>query len=389
MLAITRLAPCIAQFATTPVTGRMHADCTMQLHGPSDEKALNSELLFKGLLLVVAIGYGSNFPVGRLMNEDLPASAVTSGRFALAAIALSPFIPRLKPALIGPALLTGLCDSLGYCAQSIALVDTPAAKVSFLGALTVVIVPCLEAAFDGRRLGFVSAPQVWLAAGLVLAGVGFLELGGSAEALTGGVAPGDIWALIQACGFATSFWLIGRLIGGDATAGGDDSSADQVLPLTAINIATVAMIAACWAVADGCGLGPLAGSSTAGWLLDEPSRTAFTLPGALLGPVGLGILWSGLATTALVRIGETAGLSRVRQSDAAIIIATEPLWAALFGLLLLGESLGRNGLVGGILVVCACLVSSADAQAMRDLLRLTPSVVEPKEDETRADRRRN
>mgnify|MGYP001280006393 FL=1 len=124
------------------------------------------------------------------MNEALPAAASTSGRFFLATLAyathawtprladlrqvcyiltvralrldrLSPFIPRLDRRLIVPAVVTGLCDGVGYSAQSLALCDTPAAKVSFLGALTVVVVPCLSAALDGKRLGITSAPQVY------------------------------------------------------------------------------------------------------------------------------------------------------------------------------------------------------------------------------------
>ena len=122
------------------------------------------------------------------MNEALPAAASTSGRFFLATLAymphwprtpdyqtsdrsailtgrashrLSPFIPRLDRRLIVPAVVTGLCDGVGYSAQSLALCDTPAAKVSFLGALTVVVVPCLSAALDGKRLGIASAPQVY------------------------------------------------------------------------------------------------------------------------------------------------------------------------------------------------------------------------------------
>uniref|UniRef100_A0A6V2LNR6 EamA domain-containing protein n=1 Tax=Emiliania huxleyi TaxID=2903 RepID=A0A6V2LNR6_EMIHU len=132
---------------------------------------------FKLLLLAVAVGYGTNFPVGRLMNEALPAAASTSGRFLLAALALSPFISRLDRRLIWPAVATGLCDGVGYSAQSLALCDTAAAKVSFLGALTVVVVPCLSAALDGKRLGLASAPQV----------LGWVQLAGMGACLASSV----------------------------------------------------------------------------------------------------------------------------------------------------------------------------------------------------------
>ena len=77
------------------------------------------------------------------MNEALPASASTSARMLIAALALSPFLLQLKPNLRSRALLCGCFTALGYISQSISLVDTPAATVAFLGALTVVICPLL------------------------------------------------------------------------------------------------------------------------------------------------------------------------------------------------------------------------------------------------------
>ena len=90
-------------------------------------------------------------------------------------------------------------------------------------------------------------------------------------------------SMLQALGFGTSFYLIGRLI-----SDGDGSGADQILPVTAVNIAMVAAFSGVWALLDGCGIGPLAASASAGWLLDEPSREAFALPGALFGDNGAG-----------------------------------------------------------------------------------------------------
>ena len=87
----------------------------------------------RALLLICSVLYGTNFPLGRLMNDALPASAATSTRMALASVALSPFLLQLKPSLRQTAALCGTFTALGYISQSIALVDTPAATVSFLG----------------------------------------------------------------------------------------------------------------------------------------------------------------------------------------------------------------------------------------------------------------
>ena len=58
-----------------------------------------------------------------------------------------------------------------------------------------------------------------------------------------------------------------------------------------------------------------------------------------------------------------------------MIVATEPLWASLFGLLLLGESLDQRSVVGGALVVAACVVSSLEPSTVRAVLPFgVPSV---------------
>ena len=99
----------------------------------------------------------------------------------------------------------------------------PAATVAFLGALTVVVCPSLEATLDGRKLGFSDAPQVWLAAGLALAGVAVLELSDLlAPGAAAGSFAGDAWSVLQAVGFGTSFYLIERMMAGQA------ESSDQV-----------------------------------------------------------------------------------------------------------------------------------------------------------------
>ena len=327
----------------------------------------------RAILLAVAIGYGTNFPVGRLMNDALPAAASTSDRFALAALALSPYIPRLRRSLIVPCLLSGILDAVGYCAQSLALVDTPAARVSFLGAFTVVWIPVLSAVFGGRRLGFGSAPQLWIAAALCLAGIGCLELGGLTAGGVSGMAilPGDLWAVVQAIGFGSSFYLIERMMAAKPQDGDDEDAEAQTLPITAVNLACVAAFSAAWALLDGYSVGPFAEASSSGWLLVESSRLASALPGALFMPIGPCILWTGLVTTAAVRVGETTGLGRVAASDAALIVATEPLWASIFGVLLLSEGLEANDLIGGALVVAAPLVSTAEPAAMRRFLGMS------------------
>uniref|UniRef100_A0A7S3EU27 EamA domain-containing protein n=1 Tax=Haptolina ericina TaxID=156174 RepID=A0A7S3EU27_9EUKA len=152
---------------------------------------------------------------------------------------------------------------------------------------------------------------------------------------------------------------------------------DQALPITATICAVVAAFAAVWALLDGFALGPFDELPTSGWLLDETSRATYSLPGVLAGPMCLSALWTGFATTALTRVGETTALTKVDAVTGQTITATEPLWAAAFGVLLCGETMDSSALIGGSLVVLACLVSAAEPERLRQLWRQLASPILP------------
>ena len=107
------------------------------------DMVLNSYLGPRALLAAASILYGTNFPLGAIMNDNLPPSAATAARFVLASVALSPFVFKLSPKLTWLALLCGCSTALGYITQSLALVDVSPATVAFLGAATVVVCPTL------------------------------------------------------------------------------------------------------------------------------------------------------------------------------------------------------------------------------------------------------
>jgi len=112
-------------------------------------------------------------------QDTLPASAATSGRLILAALALSPFLFQLKPELIKNALIGGSFVALGYLSQSVALLDVPAGTVGFIGGLVVIITPLVNYVLNkDAKLAWKDAPQTWLAAVICLIGVATIELGG-------------------------------------------------------------------------------------------------------------------------------------------------------------------------------------------------------------------
>ena len=362
---------CVVAEEESPEICYLNEDMTEVVCEPSPENVVEPGLSVaylwpRALLLICSVLYGTNFPLGRLMNDALPASAATSTRMMLASVALSPFLFQLKPSLRGTAALCGTFTALGYISQSIALVDTPAATVSFLGALVVIVCPALAVAVDKKKMGFADAPQTWIAAITCLVGVGVLELGG--EGGLGDVGWGDVWSVLQAVGFGTSFFITERMMAKEPS---------QALPITAMQCAMSAAFAGVWACLDGIGFmdGILAfGSPHGAWLLDETTKTTFTLPGLFFTDgfrnVALAAAFTGFITTAGNRVGETVALGKLSSSEASVLLATEPLWAAVFASFLINEQLSLWHGVGGALIVAACVATAIDPAWLREKLQI-------------------
>lgn len=288
------------------------------------------------ILALVAILYGTNFPLGAIMNDNLPASAATSARMVLASLVLSPFLFQLKPSLRGQVLVGGAFVSMGYISQSVALIDTSPALVSFLGSATVLVCPFLQWLIDKKPMGIKDAPQTWLAAALCLAGVAALELFDSntnafSLTLISKLGTGDALSLVQAVGFGTSVFLSEKMM---------KMEPDQALPITAGLVSVTAFFAMLWCFSDGWMIQP-------GWFMDANMRT-----------VALAVLWTGILSTSLNFYIEITALGRVPSSEASVILATEPLWASLFAAILFHEQFGTSDYIGGLLMILACLVNT-------------------------------
>ena len=145
---------------------------------------------------------------------------------------------------------------------------------------------------------------------------------------------------------------------------------DQALSITAAQVSVTALIAALWALCDGYGIGPFSGH----WLID--GRETAALPGLFLfgaddarRSVALAAAWTGLVTTAMNRVAETVALGKVSSSEASVLLATEPLWAAAFGALLIGEALDGADYAGGALICLACVTAASDKRSVEKFLR--------------------
>jgi drug/metabolite transporter (DMT)-like permease len=60
-------------------------------------------------------------------------------------------------------------------------------------------------------------------------------------------------------------------------------------------------------------------------------------------------------------------------SEASVLLATEPIWAAAFAAALLGEAVGANDVAGGALIVLGCVCNAVEPQRIRDLIGIESS----------------
>ncbi|HDJ30077.1 MAG TPA: EamA family transporter [Candidatus Acetothermia bacterium] len=106
-------------------------------------------------------------------------------------------------------------------------------------------------------------------------------------------------------------------------------------------------------------VGTVAALSTVGALLFE------SLPTHLSGGLTEGILVTGVLATALALYILNRFQSYSTAAYTAIILTMEPVFAALFGAILLGETLGPLQIVGAVVIVVSTLIPKLSVRPAR------------------------
>lgn len=258
-----------------------------------------------GLLLFVTLVWGSTFVVIKESLESVPPGLFLALRFSAAALALAWVRP--VPGMFRTGLVLGLVMFLSYGSQTVGLYYTSASKGAFITALSVVLVPIFTGISGRRWLPL----RVWLAALLALGGLGLMTLTD-----VSGVNIGDLIIVGTAVTYALHLLLIDRGL-----------RKFPPLQLAAAQLWPVAVLSWLWAAPDV----------------------------GLIGQLPAGVWWSvlylALVATALVLVLQNVAQKYVPPHTAALIFVLEPVFAAVFSWLVLGEQLGLYGWLGGILVV--------------------------------------
>ncbi len=271
------------------------------------------------LLATVTVFWGATFPVVKEAVTLVPVLCFLWVRFALAALLLALLAGRGLRTLdrrgIQRGVLLGMLLFLSYLFQTFGLEITSASNAGFLTGLNVVWVPLLA----GPLLGKPAAPGA--RAGVVLAVLGLLVL---TWHWPWHLSLGD--GLVVIC----SLFVALHILGLDSLTAGYDGRA-----LAFVQIATMAVLGF---------LGSLAFEPVT-W----PRAWPATLVWALVITAVFATVYAFWIMTAFQRW--------TTPTRAALVYTLEPVFAALFAVLLAGEVLGVRALVGGALVVTGMVVA--------------------------------
>jgi len=290
-----------------------------------------------GLLLLVALIWGSTFVLVKQSVAQFPVFAFLSLRFLLAAVALLPILGQRLLSCGAETLRSGFVVGLalfgGYAFQTAGLRYTTASKAGFITGLSVVIVPLLSAALLARR------PSSSTTLGVVLCttGLGLLTLGRDLHP-----SPGDLLVLGCALCFALHIVTVGLF-----------APRNHALTLTWIQVAVVALLSAA------------ASMVTEDW------------PNHIPRTIWLSAAFTGVLATALAFGVQNAVQRSTTATHTAVIFATEPVFAAVFGLLLAGERFTSAGLLGSALILCGMLVAEMRPAAPADPMAIDRREVGP------------
>ena len=265
-------------------------------------------------LLFVASCWGVSFVVTKEALRTISPEAFMFYRFALATLALLPLAwsgGRLSRRSLRDGIVLGLLVFVGYWLQTRGLLYTTPARSSFLTGLGVVVVPLLEGAIFRTRISLAAM------LGTIAAVAGTSVLFGPGG---GGINRGDVMTIICAAGWSLHVVLAARY--------------SERTPPGALACLQVAVVA----------FGSLPMIFTAPIRLPEGF--------ALFAIIGLAVVNTALAFLLLMW-----GQARVTATEAAIVLAFEPVAAAIASVALGIDRLGTELLVGGGLIVAGMVVS--------------------------------
>jgi drug/metabolite transporter (DMT)-like permease len=272
-------------------------------------------------LLAITASWGSTFFLIHDLLDRVPVLDFLAVRFTIASVAILLVSPRavrrLSKERLRHALVLGALYGVAQILQTAGLAHTAASVSGFITGMYVVATPLFAAVLLRSRIGGLT----WLAVLVAITGLGVLTLGDVSSGLgLGGLGYGEALTLVSAMIYALHIVGLGAW-----------SNARDALGMSIVQCIVIAVICT-GAAAPG---GIVLPETTTDWL-----------------SVGYMAVFAGAAAL----LGQTWAQAHLPPTRTAIVMSMEPVFAALFAVLLGGESATSRMLLGGALVLTAMLI---------------------------------
>jgi len=321
---------------------------------------------WKGVTLFNAVCWGSSYistkaGIDALSSAGVEDAPVVFGalRFVLAALPLLPWLWKSSsPESARSSAVVGSLGAVAYAAVFVSFsYGTTGAKAAFITALQTTVVASLSS-MAAKRLNL----STFCSALLALGGVGVLEFSsGPVEATIG-----DLICMASPILIGLSWHVLGestKKFPKDAT------------PTAAIQLLCFGMLFAVWSLGELLLRHGPAGLLQGATHFPELLQTPGLLPA---------LLFSAFFGNTVTMLLSSEAMKRLKASDVSLIVASEPLWAALAAAAFLGEIFTASDMAGGFLVLAGILCNefwtSPEAEAETsevELVRLNSTAASP------------
>lgn len=268
-------------------------------------------------LLTVSIAWGTTFPLSKALFHRMSIWDLLAVRFLIAAIAMLicffPAVRRLQRRTLGRGAALGVAYGIAQIAANLGLERTPAGVAGFITGSYVVLTPICAAVILKARLGL----RAWCGAAIALTGLAVLALRGFSMGL------GEALTLAAALIYALHILVLSLV-----------STAQDAVGLAVIQILTTAAVC-------------VAAALTIQGRISLPQST-FDLTA---------MVYMGLVSGALAMIMQSWAQAHLPPSRVAIVMATEPVWAAGLSVSFLDEPFTWRLAAGGALILTALVLT--------------------------------
>ena len=269
-------------------------------------------------LILVTIFWGAGFPATKIALQTMTPFYHIGIRFAVASLLLSLLFYRklrsLNKSLIKPALILSSLLFATYAFQTVGIQYTTASKSGFFSGLAVLIVPIFSIFYLKTKLELKTIIIV------ATATLGLFLLSYTGSDFNFNI--GDFLTILCSICYAWQLLFTGTYV----------QKHDATL-LAIVQLFFVSLYGMAFAV------------------ILEP------IPANMSVPSFWSLMFSAVFCTAFAFWMQTTAQKFTAASHIALIFTMEPVFGALTSFLLLNEMLGARGIIGGILIVSAMIIS--------------------------------